>query len=232
MMLVHHFILSYTNPLHTMLEPLSKAYSLGMASGDTESASWSVYGALQIAFQCGRPLVQIEEDSGVYIRQMQQLKREDQLWLTKVLRQVVLNLLGRSRDPTILTGERVDEDEVFERMSRPGFASNLSVCYNWKMVVLTFFGEYEECAKIALARGDRGLETSPGCKFVTQQRLPFTVLTSCFPALTHTILFPFAHPRSMADDRCIHSRNLSLYDGKANGEDSLRSSSKKVLGKD
>ena len=75
LMITHYLVLPWTSPVHSMVNPLLKAYETGMQTGDTESALYAVANYFFISFQAGRVLQAVDKDCRVYLKQMHELKK-------------------------------------------------------------------------------------------------------------------------------------------------------------
>ena len=66
----HGFVLWWTQPLRDQFKPLLRAYEVGLSSGDTESACWSVHLFYHMRFSCSVSLDLILEDCKAYMAQV------------------------------------------------------------------------------------------------------------------------------------------------------------------
>lgn len=163
--LVYGFVLPWTQSTQSCLKHLLRAYEAGMASGDTESAMFSLMSYMCISFQSGRPLATIAEDCRVYRRQMHDLKREKARKQTKTIFQTVLNLIGQNHgsdsgegdgtddDPCLLTGESMDEDVTIQTALAEHDVAVLSMIQAFRAQLYALFGQYERGAAYAIAVG-------------------------------------------------------------------------------
>jgi hypothetical protein len=119
---------------------------------DTESAMWCIYHWLLYKYYIGSPLESVEADTLLYLKQMKVLKRGQTTYVTKVLRQLVLNLLGRENvdNPTRFLGTSLTEKE-FELIRQNHFI--YASFFSLHGILYTFFGEYVHYANIILKVG-------------------------------------------------------------------------------
>ena len=114
--------------------------------------------------QSGRALEKLEADHCIYHKQMVELKRKTQRLCCEMTWQTILNLRGRSKDPLVFTGDAMDEEEMFETLSQPGYSS-VHRCFSaWRMMIYVLFGEHERAVELAQSEGDGALQSNPGCK--------------------------------------------------------------------
>lgn len=119
---------------------------------DTESAMYSMYHWLAIKYIVGSPVEKLEEDVALYLKQMNDLKRDQAIKLTKCLHQMIWNLTGKnnSNDPTHFVGQSLSvqdfntaQDEVFWMAS----------VYTYRGALFTYFGEHIRNADMVLELG-------------------------------------------------------------------------------
>jgi predicted ATPase len=133
------------NPLLNGVEPLLNGYRIGMANGDFEYASLCISASAAIGFACALPLRTYAEDLKNACAQLKALQ-QDTIWFQVVpFWQCALNLAGSSEDPTILTGEAMDEEEFLG--SNSGSGENKTAClvyfYLIRYWVAFLFNDYE-----------------------------------------------------------------------------------------
>jgi hypothetical protein len=119
---------------------------------DTESAMYSIYVWLLSKYAIGSPLECLEADAFLYWKQMTALKRDQAGYLTKSLRQVFLNLLGRdnSDSPTRFSGTALSDEELERFRESPTFGPMFVILQG---ILLTYFGDYVQYADMILELG-------------------------------------------------------------------------------
>ena len=95
--------------IRTSLQPLMENYHKGLEAGELEFASYSICMKCHYAYFLGQELNTFEKEIALYTREVAQIKREHMVSWNRLFQQVGLNLLGRSDDPCVLTGEVYDE---------------------------------------------------------------------------------------------------------------------------
>ena len=163
---VHALVLPWSKPCHTLLKPLLRAYEISMQRGDIESAMGAIFQYISLSFYSGRPLELVEVDCRIYAQQAQELKHPKLETYLNIIRQTILNLMGRSENTTTLTGNAMDYDE-YCRLAGTGEDPNLSQFLDLHQNHLyAFFGEYRLCADQAIAMGDQLAKQMPASPFL------------------------------------------------------------------
>lgn len=145
----HTFALHWSRPVNTTLKPLRCAYESGLQSGNIESATFAIMTYIVHCFLMGKPMGPIESDCRIYATQMKQLRRENAAFMTCVLWQTVLNLMGRSDETSLLVGEAFDEEKWESEESAINKHDSLFV-NAWRCLIRSYFGQYDWCAGEAL----------------------------------------------------------------------------------
>mmetsp|Transcript_48575 Transcript_48575/g.146497 ORF Transcript_48575/g.146497 Transcript_48575/m.146497 type:complete len:886 (-) Transcript_48575:474-3131(-) len=136
--------------LEFSLEPLLKAYRAGLETGDIESACVAARSYLQVTSQCGRPLGSLENEIRKLCRVMEDYQQKTNLLVIKILWQSTLNLLGKSNNPVVITGEIMDE-EAFLRseMAKQTCGRVEAIVADHKLQLAYLFGRHEIAAEAA-----------------------------------------------------------------------------------
>ena len=125
MLLLHAFVFPWTLPVQSRLKPLLRCYELGMQTGDIESGLYGLHFFLTISLVSGKPLEGIEQDCQIYSLQMEELGMQFSLINLKIIWQVVLNLMGKSENTTVLAGDAMNEEEMDRWSSELEFSYSL-----------------------------------------------------------------------------------------------------------
>ena len=110
--------------------------------------------------QQGRPIGSSLAETSRAIETIDEYNKNDQSISCKVWCQVLANLAGGSEHPLVLQGKWFDT--VGWHPPTPMLESSLKF---QKLVLLVFFGSYEEAADLALGIGDRYQKEVPGFSF-------------------------------------------------------------------
>ena len=136
---VNHFIFHWQRHLVDNMAPMVESHLAGMENGDFEYASWSKIGE-HIPFWMGWDLVQHEKkmsEAVDFVGRVQQKAIQEHF---QIYHQTCLNLLGRSKNPTVLAGNSLPSwDDLLQK-------NNQIVLYSFchHQVLLSYlFGDYE-----------------------------------------------------------------------------------------
>ena len=157
---VYGFAWHWVNPLRSVIGPTLQAYEVGMQGGDTESAMFNISVSFFSSFICGTKLDIIEHDYRKFSPQMKKLKQGIMLIQCHITWQLILNLMGRSDFKTRLVGEALNEDDCRQEVqTNPVLVDSLDV---HKMILCSFYGEYQCASDYAYKKGDSLHKTMPG----------------------------------------------------------------------
>ena len=90
------FVLHWQIPMEMCKKRLLLSYTVGMKTGDIESASWAITFYLEITYQTGGSLDSLLTDCQVYSQQMQEMNQHKIQIYIKSLGQMVINVSGLS----------------------------------------------------------------------------------------------------------------------------------------
>ncbi|KAG7341774.1 PAS sensor protein [Nitzschia inconspicua] len=167
----HSYVLNWTRPCRSLLEPLFNGYSKGLKTGDTESAMYNIFYYLLLSFQSGKPLKAVEADCNLYCTQMIDLKRLKIVFMAKILWQTILNLMGESENTTLLMGRELEYDVAYTFAESMQNTNGVALLEFFQLFVYTFFGDHEKGAELALKKGDSLQAMIPGSPTVQMDNL-------------------------------------------------------------
>jgi predicted ATPase len=144
----------HTKPVKGTLQPLAKAYRIGLYTGDLDAAFLcAIYFCLN-SFDAGVPLPAIEVEYSDIIRRMEASRQKSMLTTTLPLSQCIRDLMGLSDDPLSSKGDLMNHDELMqssEKAGRPLVVSAMLACrltlgnvLNEFDFVSTFLNEFVE----------------------------------------------------------------------------------------
>ena len=130
------FVAHFQEHLKDTLPPLHHAYLVGVQNGDFEYAALCAFQYCQHQFYLGKELLSCEKEFARYNEDIRRLGQQAPLIYSRIYHQTVLNLMGRSVDPCVLTGTVIDEPtllvELREKNDRTGvcavFFNKLFLC--------------------------------------------------------------------------------------------------------
>lgn len=148
------FISHWTRPLHEAAPLLLDAYRSGMRAGNLVGSTWSAYYRLLWNYFTGRPIDDLEREAATYSSVFRDLEQHAAHRRTDMLRQVLINLSGRSADPIVFGGETYRDAEI-ETLTQLGDDATSRFFYHYNKLVLGYlFGRDD----LALEHGDRAKE--------------------------------------------------------------------------
>lgn len=151
------FCSHWSDPIEGGLKFLLEGFQSGMASGDTESAAFCMYFYLKHFLLTGGPLQSLADDLKVYADKMIEWKQSKIATTTMILRQVVLNLLGESRETVKIQGDAVDENRLLKIANETKNVHLKLILNRWQMYMAFVFEDYESVVKlIRETRMDKG----------------------------------------------------------------------------
>jgi predicted ATPase/signal transduction histidine kinase/tRNA A-37 threonylcarbamoyl transferase component Bud32 len=106
---INSFNRHWKEHLKETVNSLLENYSIGLETGDLAHAAFSALMYSEHLFWFGKDLSWLEQEIATYHERISQLKQQIVLQLNAINRQAVLNLIGRSKNPSCLRGEAYDE---------------------------------------------------------------------------------------------------------------------------
>ncbi|CAB9514432.1 Transcriptional regulator [Seminavis robusta] len=158
--IVYAHVLHNTQPVHQMMKPLLNAYGVALEYGASLYASYSIYHYLLFAFRSGKSLRAIETDLRAYTVQMEDMHMHKAMLLSKILWQLVMNLMGvDGTSPLVLTGQAMDEVDFLASCGSEPYYKTMFQCY--QNVLFAVLGKHELGAELAISKGDM-IRVHPG----------------------------------------------------------------------
>ncbi|MEH2072103.1 MAG: PAS domain S-box protein [Nostoc sp.] len=140
---------------------LVEAYQNGVEIGDFEYAGYSAYGACYYLFFVGEELTELEQKTATYSKAISQIRRENPSnWIT-MLWQTVLNLLGRSLNPSRLIGRVYDEEQALSHAVAVKDGLGIHCFYLNKVILCYLFGEHHQAVQNAVLARQHLEELTP-----------------------------------------------------------------------
>ncbi|MBW4565369.1 MAG: AAA family ATPase [Mojavia pulchra JT2-VF2] len=141
---VYTFIIHWKEHARVLLKPLLEGYQNGLETGDLEFAAYCAYNYCFQSFLLGKELVEAKREMAKYKEVIYQLKQGVALTATQVFRQSVLNLMGRSVNPTRLIGEAYNEENGLPQHKAVNDGTIIFVVYLNKLFLCYLFYEYAQ----------------------------------------------------------------------------------------
>lgn len=106
------FVAHWKKHLKSTLPELKKSRNIGMETGDLEWIAQSIFALLNFQTKIGSRLPDLEREMSKNHLLLKKLKQNPVIALHSIQWQMVLNLLGRSKSPTELTGAALDAEQM------------------------------------------------------------------------------------------------------------------------
>jgi predicted ATPase/signal transduction histidine kinase len=138
--------------LRETLPLFQQAYTSGLENGDLEFAAWATMYQCKYAYFAGREIASLERIIATTSDTLTQFKQAVILNYHEILRQVVLNLLGKADDPCCLVGEAYNEETNLPHLLAVNDRPGLHFLYVHKLILCYLLEEsnqalaYAECA--------------------------------------------------------------------------------------
>ncbi|MBW4685483.1 MAG: PAS domain S-box protein [Komarekiella atlantica HA4396-MV6] len=130
---------------------LVDAYQTGVETGDFEFAGYAAYYACCRSFLAGESLTQLEQNTAAYSKAIGQIRRESPLNWIAMLWQTILNLLGRSENPSRLIGNVYHEEQALPHAIAVKDGTAIQMFYLYKVILCYLFGEYHQAVQTAVS---------------------------------------------------------------------------------
>ena len=141
---IYALIINWNEHVHNTLRPLQESYHIGMETGAIEFACINTNIYCIHAYLSGKRLPRLEEETKAYSDSFNQFKQETNFNYNEVYHQGMLNFMGKSSDPLVLTGTAYDEEKMMaQNLSRNDKTGTFFIHFN-KLILCCHFHEYEK----------------------------------------------------------------------------------------
>jgi predicted ATPase/signal transduction histidine kinase/CheY-like chemotaxis protein len=147
--IVNYFVNHWKEHLRETLNPLQNAYSIALETGDLEYAAYSACVYSYHSYVLGKELATVEREMAMYSNALGQLKQETSYYYNQLIRQVVLNLMGRAEDKCRLIGESYDETKMLPLHLKANAQNICRSLYFFKLVLCYIFQDYQQAIENA-----------------------------------------------------------------------------------
>jgi len=147
--LAHNFNLSWKDHLNATLEPLARAYRLGMETQDIDFALVAAVSSSANAFVLGNDLGSIETNLIEHTAEARRHQQIPMYYMGAVYLQAVRNLLYMNESPWILTGPDFDEGDLLACQEPRADDTVLANLFITKLYLALVFGENERAQQFA-----------------------------------------------------------------------------------
>lgn len=141
---IYCLIVNWNEHIDKTLKPLQESYHIGLETGAIEFACINTNIYCIHSYLGGKPLEKLEVETRAYSESFAQFKQETNYNYNEVYHQSILNLLGKSESPTVLTGSAYDEKKMIaQNLERNDQTGTFFIHFN-KLILCYIFGKYEE----------------------------------------------------------------------------------------
>ena len=148
---VNSFIIHWKEHLRETLQPFLDAHQYGLEAGDLEFAAISLSCYSRHSYFAGRELPVLEQEIASYWDAIDRLKQKTALNFQSVIRQVVLNLMGKAKKPYSLIGEWYDEETMLPIHLAANDKAAIFIVYLHKIILNYLFYRFQDAVKNVIA---------------------------------------------------------------------------------
>jgi predicted ATPase/signal transduction histidine kinase len=136
-LVVHHFVTHWKEPVITTLKPLLQAYTIGLNTGDLAYAGYAAYIYCFQAYIAGQELTKLANELEIYGAAIEKINQKTALNYNNIYHQAILNLIESKTTPWELVGAVYDERSMLtlHEQTNDGtglwhlFVNKLMLCY-------------------------------------------------------------------------------------------------------
>ena len=143
------FARHWKEPASEFLGDYHKCFELAMDVGDFEYAGYAGMMHTILGFYLADDLHRLERSARAYAEAMTEIKQDNALAIHGILFQAILNLLGESEDPVLLTGDAYDEPSMLALFHELNDPTCLFVIHCIKCVLAGMHGDWARCLELA-----------------------------------------------------------------------------------
>ncbi|MBW4679154.1 MAG: AAA family ATPase [Microcoleus vaginatus WJT46-NPBG5] len=131
------------------LGPFVSTYSSGLETGDLEYGGYAAATYSYYSYFVGSELAHLEREMAIYTDAIRKIKQETALNYLAAYRQAVLNMIGKSQNPCILSGEAYNEQLMLPLHQQTNDQMAIYILYFNKTLLCYWFEHYSEALKNA-----------------------------------------------------------------------------------
>jgi len=143
------------------LPMLQAAYTTALETGDLEYSGYSAYGCCLASFWGGQPLETVAKDVNAFVNQLAKLNQLTTANYCRIFLQSITNLLGLNENPTVFSGEILQEEEILPQLLSLKDLVGVYFFYLYKLMLCFLFGEIAQAQDYA-TEGKKYLMSGPG----------------------------------------------------------------------
>ncbi|MBD2128120.1 trifunctional serine/threonine-protein kinase/ATP-binding protein/sensor histidine kinase [Microcoleus sp. ZQ-A2] len=129
---------------------LREGYRSGIETGEFEFAGYCAFFVCGHSYFIGNKLTDLEQNMATYGNAISQIRRENPLNWVSMFRQVILNLLSRSKHTNCLIGDAYNEEQWLPLAIQANDRLGIHLLYLNKLILCYLFGEEHQAIENAL----------------------------------------------------------------------------------
>ncbi len=143
-------VIHWKDHFRETLPIVSEGYQSGVETGEFEFASYCAFFVCDHSYFIGQELPELEQKMATYSNAINQIRRENPFYWAAMFRQAVLNLLGRSNNPTRLIGDAYNEEQWLPLAIQGNDRLGIHLLYLNKLILCYLFGEEHQAIENAI----------------------------------------------------------------------------------
>ena len=160
---LHSYLFHWKHPLRDSLDPLMKSYSIAMDTGNFEVALSSADAYAMVYTCAGLPLSHVASDMLRFKQQAVEYSLDTVQTVMALSLQYILNLMGESENPLILTGVAMNQETLLQNAKASGNRAAVRAVYRYRLLLATLFGETQAALNIMGDLPDDEINCHFGC---------------------------------------------------------------------
>ena len=149
-MVFNVFIKHWKNHIRETLKPLELVFQKGLETGAFEVSAISIFHYLNVSYFAGIELSKIEQNLSKYNDVVEKLEQKTtNLYYTKRVWQVILNLTGHNTNLTIISGDVFDEKRMLTLFRKDNDRGGICATYLNKLILCYLFQAYNQAVENA-----------------------------------------------------------------------------------
>ncbi|MEW6494269.1 MAG: AAA family ATPase, partial [Cyanobacteriota bacterium] len=129
---------------------VSEGYRSGVETGEFEFAGYCAFFVCDHSYFIGHELTNLEQRMATYGNAISQIRRKNPFNWVAMFRQAVLNLLGRSKKPSLLIGDAYNEEQWLPLAIQANDRLGIHLLYLNKLILCYLFGEGHQAIQNAV----------------------------------------------------------------------------------
>ncbi len=144
------YILHRKTHIKEMLPLLQEGYATSLEVGNLEFAGYNANIFCRTSFWFGQSLATLEQDTRAYCNQLVQMNQLTAANYCRIYWQSVLNLLGFTQHPSVLSGEALNSDSFLPLLLSTNDRLGVHLFYLHQLMLSFLFGEIEQAENDAI----------------------------------------------------------------------------------